>query len=175
MRTKKKAPLFVCFFVDKKMNKNFPTPFYELKGTINLLVLIQRLLFLPIFTKAMFVKIYFMIKMFSLFFLVSALSLEVSSRDVVCGSGLNICDPKLKLRLYDGSCNNIQNPKWGSVSSMYTRLLEAKYDDGKSEKCFSIFSKLHVSVKALHHNSDMRKHAYAVFHYYSIIFMFWQS
>ncbi|KFB47945.1 AGAP013282-PA-like protein [Anopheles sinensis] len=35
-------------------------------------------------------------------------------------------------RSFDGTCNNLQNPTWGSVNTPFTRLIPANYGDGKS-------------------------------------------
>lgn len=78
--------------------------------------------------------------MISLLLSSSILSVIVVGQDWSCGSGGNACDPKLKIRLYDGSCNNIHKPQWGSVSSAYTRLLDAEYDDGESKKLFELYN-----------------------------------
>ncbi|XP_058126857.1 peroxidase-like [Anopheles ziemanni] len=35
-------------------------------------------------------------------------------------------------RSFDGTCNNIQNPTWGTVNTPFSRLIPANYGDGKS-------------------------------------------
>ncbi|KFB34768.1 AGAP010899-PA-like protein [Anopheles sinensis] len=35
-------------------------------------------------------------------------------------------------RTFGGSCNNLQNPTWGSVNTPFSRLIPANYGDGKS-------------------------------------------
>lgn len=41
------------------------------------------------------------------------------------------CDEKSKYRSIDGTCNNIENPSWGSAMTAYTRVLFSQYFDGK--------------------------------------------
>lgn len=41
------------------------------------------------------------------------------------------CDPDAKYRTYNGSCNNLQNPNWGSALTPYYRLINAEFGDGK--------------------------------------------
>lgn len=50
----------------------------------------------------------------------------------VCGSGPAICDPKEEFRPFDGSCNNLRRPSWGSKGALYSTLLKPRYEDGKS-------------------------------------------
>lgn len=45
---------------------------------------------------------------------------------------------KSPYRTLDGSCNNLQNPGWGSANNRYNRLLSAKYGDGISSPTTSI-------------------------------------
>ena len=40
------------------------------------------------------------------------------------------CDPGDKWRRYDGSCNNLNNPLWGSANSAFQRTLLPQYSDG---------------------------------------------
>ena len=35
-----------------------------------------------------------------------------------------------KYRTFDGSCNNLQNPSWGSANSPLQRMLPAQYENG---------------------------------------------
>lgn len=48
-----------------------------------------------------------------------------------CGSGPRECTSWSKYRSYDGSCNNLEHPKWGSALSEYGRLLPSKFSDSK--------------------------------------------
>lgn len=50
----------------------------------------------------------------------------------VCGSGPAICDPNEEFRPFDGSCNNLRHPSWGSKGALYSTLLKPRYEDGKS-------------------------------------------
>ncbi|XP_018392669.1 PREDICTED: peroxidase-like isoform X2 [Cyphomyrmex costatus] len=43
------------------------------------------------------------------------------------------CDEKFKYRSIDGTCNNIENPSWGSAMTAYTRVLFSQYFDGIQE------------------------------------------
>ncbi|XP_018343646.1 PREDICTED: peroxidase-like isoform X1 [Trachymyrmex septentrionalis] len=43
------------------------------------------------------------------------------------------CDEKSKYRSIDGTCNNIENPSWGSAMTAYTRVLFSQYFDGIQE------------------------------------------
>ncbi|XP_053671837.1 peroxidase-like [Anopheles nili] len=45
---------------------------------------------------------------------------------------LGQCDANTPYRTFDGSCNNLQNPSWGSANTPYGRLLPAEYGDGLS-------------------------------------------
>lgn len=47
-----------------------------------------------------------------------------------CGTPVNNCDNS-QYRSFDGSCNNLQNPVWGTPNTRYNRLLPAIYGDGK--------------------------------------------
>ena len=58
--------------------------------------------------------------------------MEGTPLSAACSSGQEItCDPEAKYRSLDGTCNNLQNPKWGSALTAYTRLLFPQYVDGK--------------------------------------------
>lgn len=52
------------------------------------------------------------------------------------GPGFAVCDPSIapctkgKYRTYDGSCNNLGNPRLGVANTPYGRLLPPKYSDG---------------------------------------------
>lgn len=48
-----------------------------------------------------------------------------------CGSGPKKCINEINRRSFDGSCNNIEHPQWGSAFALYRRLLPAQYDDGE--------------------------------------------
>ncbi|XP_066998019.2 peroxidase [Anabrus simplex] len=41
-----------------------------------------------------------------------------------------ICDVHARYRTYDGSCNNLEHPKWGMAGEAFTRLLLPVYEDG---------------------------------------------
>ncbi|KAK7110844.1 hypothetical protein V1264_014655 [Littorina saxatilis] len=41
------------------------------------------------------------------------------------------CDSTLRYRSVDGTCNNLNNPSWGSNGQNFLRLLDPVYDDGK--------------------------------------------
>ncbi|KAM0726439.1 Peroxidase [Formica fusca] len=43
------------------------------------------------------------------------------------------CDEMSKYRSIDGTCNNIENPTWGSAMTAYTRVLFSQYFDGIQE------------------------------------------
>lgn len=73
---------------------------------------------------------------------VCLLAVGLSTSDDSCGTGPDACDPKVTVRSYDGSCNNIHHPKWGSVKTLYDRLLPAVYGDG--EYWLNKFSKYFV-------------------------------
>lgn len=51
--------------------------------------------------------------------------------DKCMASHVTSCDSKMKYRSIDGSCNNIDNPSWGSAMTAYTRILFPQYFDGK--------------------------------------------
>lgn len=48
-----------------------------------------------------------------------------------CGTGPKTCPTNTKYRSVDGSCNNLNHPKWGSTGSEYGRMLPAKFSDCK--------------------------------------------
>lgn len=43
------------------------------------------------------------------------------------------CDPNSRYRTIDGTCNNLQNPYWGSSYTVFDRLVPAVYEDGWNE------------------------------------------
>ncbi|XP_052891809.1 peroxidase-like [Anopheles moucheti] len=51
---------------------------------------------------------------------------------VVVRNALAQCDGSSPYRTFDGTCNNLQNPSWGSANTPYGRLLAAEYGDGVS-------------------------------------------
>lgn len=48
----------------------------------------------------------------------------------ICGRYPPFCKRSC-YRSYDGSCNNLENPQWGSAYSAYQRFLDNSYSDGK--------------------------------------------
>lgn len=45
-----------------------------------------------------------------------------------------VCNPNSKYRTFNGSCNNLKMPSWGSTNTPFLRLLGAEYDDGNLKK-----------------------------------------
>lgn len=41
------------------------------------------------------------------------------------------CNPRSLYRSADGTCNNLENPRWGSALTAYARVLFPQYSDGK--------------------------------------------
>ena len=41
-----------------------------------------------------------------------------------------VCDPTIKYRSFDGTCNNLKNVLYGSVNTPYQRFLQPEYADG---------------------------------------------
>ncbi|XP_017883255.1 peroxidase-like isoform X2 [Ceratina calcarata] len=66
---------------------------------------------------------------------ISTLSLHGTPLSSACStSGPSmICNPKAKYRTMDGTCNNLENPSWGSAMTAYNRLLFPQYFDGIQE------------------------------------------
>lgn len=63
---------------------------------------------------------------------ISTLSLEGTPLNSACPSSRHKgCNSLAKYRNIDGSCNNVQNPSWGSAMTAYTRILFPQYFDGK--------------------------------------------
>ncbi|CAG9772543.1 unnamed protein product [Ceutorhynchus assimilis] len=57
-----------------------------------------------------------------------------------CGIFPTSC-PATKYRSYDGSCNNLKNPHWGTPYGRYERLLPSNYADDYSEPTESVSGK----------------------------------
>lgn len=55
------------------------------------------------------------------------------------------CNPRARYRSFDGSCNNLQQPGWGSVNTALVRLLPAAYQDGMYT--LHVISKKNIIVK----------------------------
>ncbi|XP_076230763.1 peroxidase isoform X2 [Calliopsis andreniformis] len=65
---------------------------------------------------------------------ISTLPLQGTPLSSACSSSQStICNPRAKYRSIDGSCNNIENPSWGSAMTAYTRILFPQYFDGIQE------------------------------------------
>ncbi|XP_006611344.1 peroxidase-like isoform X2 [Apis dorsata] len=65
---------------------------------------------------------------------ISTLSLEGTPLNSACPSSRHKgCNSLAKYRNIDGSCNNVQNPSWGSAMTAYTRILFPQYFDGIQE------------------------------------------
>lgn len=65
-------------------------------------------------------------------------STEEQNAAYTCIGAPTICNAKnSKYYSLDGSCNNIQHPRWGQMSTGYVRLLPAYYSDGinDSQSC----------------------------------------
>ncbi|CAG9762637.1 unnamed protein product [Ceutorhynchus assimilis] len=50
----------------------------------------------------------------------------------ICSPPPSPCNNASKYRSLDGTCNNLEHPKWGASYTIYTRLLPANYADGIS-------------------------------------------
>ncbi|CAH2040582.1 unnamed protein product, partial [Iphiclides podalirius] len=48
----------------------------------------------------------------------------------ICGLAPSVCPNYARYRSYDGSCNNLDNPGWGTPLSPYGDLVQNNYDDG---------------------------------------------
>lgn len=46
---------------------------------------------------------------------------------------MGTCFPDARYRTFDGSCNNLLNPWWGTINIPFRRLLNANYADGINE------------------------------------------
>ncbi|CAH1100326.1 unnamed protein product [Psylliodes chrysocephalus] len=60
-------------------------------------------------------------------FLVTCYAFGICDRE--CGLENIVCNDSAKFRSIDGSCNNLNNPIWGTSYSVYDRLLPPKYGD----------------------------------------------
>ncbi|XP_011256334.1 peroxidase isoform X2 [Camponotus floridanus] len=62
---------------------------------------------------------------------ISTLGLQGTPLGESCAAMHNMeCNEKLKYRSIDGTCNNIENPSWGSAMTAYSRVLFSQYFDG---------------------------------------------
>jgi peroxidase len=55
----------------------------------------------------------------------------------MCPPATPLC-VRSRYRTLDGTCNNLQNPIWGSANNRYGRLLTPRYGDGISSPTTSI-------------------------------------
>ena len=46
------------------------------------------------------------------------------------------CDRNAKYRTFDGTCNNVKHPLWGSAMMPQIRMLPPKYDDCKCQRYY---------------------------------------
>ena len=68
---------------------------------------------------------------------ISTIKLEGTSLNAACAAEQQAdCNLNYKYRSIDGTCNNLENPKLGSVMTAYTRLLFPEYMDGKNVSNF---------------------------------------
>ena len=56
---------------------------------------------------------------------------------LMCPAATPVCQ-KSRYRTLDGTCNNMQNPLWGSANMRYSRLLTPRYGDGISAPTMSV-------------------------------------
>ncbi|XP_017753123.1 PREDICTED: peroxidase-like isoform X3 [Eufriesea mexicana] len=63
---------------------------------------------------------------------ISTLSLQRTPLSAACSKS-RLCNSKAKYRSIDGSCNNVENPNWGSAMTAYARILFPHYFDGIQE------------------------------------------
>ncbi|XP_077495603.1 salivary peroxidase/catechol oxidase-like isoform X2 [Amblyomma americanum] len=61
-----------------------------------------------------------------------AVNLDSTALSGFCPLTSVTCNASKKYREADGTCNNLQNPGWGSAASCMNRLLPAAYQDGVS-------------------------------------------
>lgn len=86
---------------------------------------------------------------------VSSLKLEGTSLGDTCAmSQLVDCNGMSAYRTIDGSCNNAENPRWGSALTAYSRVLFPRYSDGellihKSMSGLALSSLINVLWRAL--------------------------
>ncbi|XP_012227185.1 peroxidase isoform X3 [Linepithema humile] len=65
---------------------------------------------------------------------ISTLGLQGTPLGESCAAVHSVeCDETAKYRSIDGTCNNIENPSWGSAMTAYTRVLFSQYFDGIQE------------------------------------------
>ncbi|XP_011136255.1 peroxidase isoform X3 [Harpegnathos saltator] len=65
---------------------------------------------------------------------ISTLRLQGTQLGAACSAVHSAsCDENFKYRSIDGSCNNVENPSWGSAMTAYTRVLFSQYFDGIQE------------------------------------------
>ncbi|TGZ52073.1 Peroxidase [Temnothorax longispinosus] len=65
---------------------------------------------------------------------ISTLGLQGTPLGESCAAVHSVeCDETSKYRSIDGTCNNIDNPSWGSAMTAYTRVLFSQYFDGIQE------------------------------------------
>ncbi|KAJ8666530.1 hypothetical protein QAD02_008192 [Eretmocerus hayati] len=78
--------------------------------------------------------------------LVSTVRLDSTSLGLSCNAEQEVrCYPKSIYRSLDGSCNNLQNPVWGSAFTNYSRLLFPQYAavwTGKAISCCKVDGQL---------------------------------
>lgn len=64
---------------------------------------------------------------------ISTLGLQGTPLGESCAAVHSVaCDETARYRSIDGTCNNIENPSWGSAMTAYTRVVFSQYFDGKS-------------------------------------------
>lgn len=70
-------------------------------------------------------------KMFLLFSFILLLVNQVAAEEAHCPVVPQVpCNPRTPYRSYDGTCNNLENPLFGSAMSCVVRLLKPQYEDG---------------------------------------------
>lgn len=55
-------------------------------------------------------------------------------RPEVCTQAPDSCSPTYPYRSINGTCNNLQNPLWGSILTPFARLVPSAYYDGFNEQ-----------------------------------------